>query len=129
MRVRVWCRSVQGAGCLFSTDAATTQIYTLSLHDALPISVRLSRRLRLPAALEEAPPERDRDRALVELLLGQLVVEVGAIDEQRSEERRVGKECRSGWSPHQLRISSQLPGPIYTKREHALPLTKPLITT
>src|SRR5205085_8680788 len=31
---------------LFFTDASTTQIYTLSLHDALPISADRSRRAR-----------------------------------------------------------------------------------
>src|SRR6266581_2198050 len=29
--------------CLFFNDTATTEIYTLSLHDALPISTRLAR--------------------------------------------------------------------------------------
>src|SRR3712207_9466676 len=30
-------RSVRGASCFFFNDTATTEIYTLSLHDALPI--------------------------------------------------------------------------------------------
>src|SRR5438445_5159988 len=30
--------------CFFSNDTATTEIYTLSLHDALPISVRVRAR-------------------------------------------------------------------------------------
>src|SRR5437667_769236 len=54
---------------------------------ALPIS-------RPQAALDHA---RDRD---VEPRCG-LVTPVGrAVRNQRSEERRVGKECRSRWSPY-----------------------------
>ena len=30
-------RGVGGGGCCFVNDTATTEIYTLSLHDALPI--------------------------------------------------------------------------------------------
>src|SRR5690349_23271982 len=33
-------QAVIGSGFCFSTDTATTEIYTLSLHDALPISMR-----------------------------------------------------------------------------------------
>src|SRR5690348_17940156 len=36
--MRRWCRSL--LFCLFFNAAATTEIYTLSLHDALPISAR-----------------------------------------------------------------------------------------
>src|SRR5947209_17616181 len=32
--------------------------------------------------------------------LGSNLAPIGAIAESRSEERRVGKECRSGWSPY-----------------------------
>src|SRR5688572_31033876 len=44
----------------FFTDTATTEIYTLSLHDALPISVGSKPRARmstLAAALETTPRE------------------------------------------------------------------------
>src|SRR2546428_8297350 len=40
---------VSKAICFFFNDTATTEIYTLSLHDALPISLRWSPR-RLPTA-------------------------------------------------------------------------------
>ena len=30
--------NLQGSNCFFFNDTATTEIYTLSLHDALPIS-------------------------------------------------------------------------------------------
>src|SRR5687767_15857560 len=84
--------------CFFN-DTASTEIYTLSLHDALPISERFERQ-----------DVRQLDAADVTRAVG----EIGADDEQhggeqcrdgryvdleraqaRSEERRVGKECRS----------------------------------
>src|SRR2546422_10896377 len=40
----------------FFNDTATTEIYTLSLHDALPISLRLA----LPRQSREGAPARDR---------------------------------------------------------------------
>src|SRR5258708_15085780 len=48
----------------FFNDTATTEIYTLSLHDALPISIR--HRLRLPGCWIPCPchsGEKDRDPA------------------------------------------------------------------
>src|SRR5580692_11624537 len=42
----------------FFNDTATTEIYTLSLHDALPISVRPGRRTRLPQLALGARPRR-----------------------------------------------------------------------
>src|SRR5258708_40209491 len=72
---------------IFFNDTATTEIYTLSLHDALPIS-----HVRATAVL---PSEwrcswssswaRDSGHSPLR---------------RRSEERRVGKECRSRWSPY-----------------------------
>src|SRR3712207_7097244 len=35
-----WCQSAEVARFFFFNDTATTEIYTLSLHDALPISDR-----------------------------------------------------------------------------------------
>src|SRR2546426_5712782 len=146
----------------FFNDTATTEIYTLSLHDALPIlrqeteeeyaerllllarahvhalvperlhpfGARLERQER-GEMLRRAPadgdgvlevsldllPLGDLDRGDVGgvELLGEL--RVGDLDrllaatrselhqrdrahDQRSEERRVGKECRSRWSPY-----------------------------
>src|SRR5256885_14606785 len=98
----------------FFNDTATTEIYTLSLHDALPIS-GIGHRLHPPrsARLDRAA---GRHAALLEAL-GQLAAQVLA-DQRglpaalflvggrhqrghgRSEERRVGKECRSRWSPY-----------------------------
>src|SRR2546428_7033053 len=43
----------------FFNDTATTEIYTLSLHDALPISLRDGRAtIPLPAQPPQAPPRR-----------------------------------------------------------------------
>src|SRR6266705_2465557 len=47
----------------FFTDTATTEIYTLSLHDALPIYLPLPRRRREPArSPRPAPAHGRRDR-------------------------------------------------------------------
>src|SRR6267378_1453369 len=45
----------------FFNDTATTEIYTLSLHDALPISLH-RRRLRVPVVHRE-PPRQARARS------------------------------------------------------------------
>src|SRR2546422_11061424 len=113
----------------FFNDTATTEIYTLSLHDALPISQALRRsagggavaghgaRLLLPhQGAGGVRPGRDeaaraarglarrarhgaRDEAAgvphAAALLERSAGRVG-----RSEERRVGKEGRSRWSPY-----------------------------
>src|SRR5438034_10454427 len=62
----------------FFNDTATTEIYTLSLHDALPISV-------LEAGWRQHGNGTGRP---------------GNHPSARSEERRVGKECRSGWAAY-----------------------------
>src|SRR2546422_11480404 len=92
----------------FFNDTATTEIYTLSLHDALPISPLPAR--SGTAFLEVA--RRHGDYALVGVAgvvtldprgrcqsarIACLSVGDGPV---RSEERRVGKECRSRWSPY-----------------------------
>src|SRR2546422_436507 len=85
-------------GLFFFNDTATTEIYTLSLHDALPICA---------AALGVGHWWRAR-RAVVTGLVGEgvggglaavVAVAEGAVG-VRSEERRVGKEGRSRWSPY-----------------------------
>src|SRR2546430_7341006 len=46
----------------FFNDTATTEIYTLSLHDALPICRIRRKRLEL-VGMDEHPPDRERDLA------------------------------------------------------------------
>src|SRR3712207_8751598 len=45
--------------CFFFNDTATTEIYTLSLHDALPICVRPAQRRGQDERRREADAERD----------------------------------------------------------------------
>ena len=45
-------------------------------------------------------PRQPRDPAIVEEALDLLVDTPNRLDLTRSEERRVGKECRSRWSPY-----------------------------
>src|SRR2546422_9730655 len=112
----------------FFNDTATTEIYTLSLHDALPIylvgagTLLEERALTIGFARRFATYKRAslifRDLDRLQRLLAnpwrpvQLVFSGKAhpADEPgkqmlksvyaRSEERRVGKECRSRWSPY-----------------------------
>src|SRR2546430_15272762 len=111
--IKGWC---DGCRYFFFNDTATTEIYTLSLHDALPIStarrdtgggvaVRAGRRARgaLPGYVDADPDQRPRNRvahlAPVAQLERPLLLRCHA-ELLRSEERRVGKECRSRWSPY-----------------------------
>src|SRR5260221_12829235 len=80
----------------FFNDTATTEIYTLSLHDALPISLAeylLTLRNLRQTRLAEA-------QVRVDALQASALVRIDAHALWRSEERRVGKECRSRWSPY-----------------------------
>src|SRR2546426_12460152 len=115
-------RLVRRLSCFFFfffNDTATTEIYTLSLHDALPISLHAAQ-LRRADTVEAGEPPLGREQLfhLIEepgidagRLRDRLAGEPG--DERpldledplrgggaRSEERRVGKECRSRWSPY-----------------------------
>src|SRR2546427_11868331 len=96
----------------FFNDTATTEIYTLSLHDALPIyGARCRCDVDHPAAAflpdhelrrrtrhEERAAEVDVHDEVPVLVLH--AHEEAVADDTRSEERRVGKECRSRWSPY-----------------------------
>src|SRR2546421_11496882 len=77
----------------FFNDTATTEIYTLSLHDALPISrpQQVSRDVVEPKALAQIVERSSRFHGVTSTVIGAAI---------RSEERRVGKECRSRWSPY-----------------------------
>src|SRR2546430_16802165 len=101
----------------FFNDTATTEIYTLSLHDALPIYtrsiilydsderlyfLRVQERWLQAKALEGpwkyAQKLSDAMKRAEEIIVSQNSAQKP--DGGRSEERRVGKECRSRWSPY-----------------------------
>src|SRR3712207_9567907 len=105
--------------CFFFNDTATTEIYTLSLHDALPIYPAAVARRPGPGVLGEDRPEEQQPghrevgqhELVPERVAHQRVEDGREVDgveagqeqrqgERRSEERRVGKECRSRWSPY-----------------------------
>src|SRR2546422_9209576 len=91
----------------FFNDTATTEIYTLSLHDALPIS-EVDGSQEHPGLVFEVADHRPVQRraiAVVRAVELRSLVGVKELDQTtlvapRSEERRVGKECRSRWSPY-----------------------------
>src|SRR2546426_3365111 len=66
----------------FFNDTATTEIYTLSLHDALPIWARAGPRAPIPCEGARRPPD---SQALREVLCGERQV-AGRAEEERSEE-------------------------------------------
>ena len=100
----------------FFNDTATTEIYTLSLHDALPISGFYTALF----SLRQHPTFYTASVfvAAAPLLFLLTISRCGSAPafytahfslrqrpafffaQFRSEERRVGKECRSRWSPH-----------------------------
>src|SRR3712207_9451337 len=105
----------------FFNDTATTEIYTLSLHDALPIlhayhgeiaelTLLLHTDTRgILQCLEHVlgvlidnglrSEHLGTDRHVLYIVLGTCAGHDNLI-QGRSEERRVGKECRSRWSPY-----------------------------
>src|SRR3712207_9152674 len=99
--------------CFFFNDTATTEIYTLSLHDALPIftyvhgheyraGLRYIRTITdkpigMNALIEQSSRAyRERMERWIDVSLEEGV----RFFVTRSDERRVGKECRSRWSPY-----------------------------
>src|SRR5690348_17388486 len=65
---------------------------------ALPICSRISARRRASASTSVRPASRAFTKLLTSVSAWALV---SPSNEMRSEERRVGKECRSRWSPYQ----------------------------
>src|SRR2546422_9485232 len=93
----------------FFNDTATTEIYTLSLHDALPISGHVGRASEGQRAHHhgghDGNPEPRQERGARGTRRhwhhpAASRLQRGRAHGRRSEERRVGKECRSRWSPY-----------------------------
>src|SRR2546430_13888234 len=88
----------------FFNDTATTEIYTLSLHDALPISSTVAR------ISDSFPVERQNAiRQELAMALAAVLTQIllptknGGRMPARSEERRVGEEGRSRGAPDHLK--------------------------
>src|SRR2546422_4251025 len=79
----------------FFNDTATTEIYTLSLHDALPICLRIADRM---LHFARRIPRRVEDRHVIRALLGRpvkLAVGVDRSEEHTSElQSRLHLVCR-----------------------------------
>ena len=106
--------------CFFFNDTATTEIYTLSLHDALPIleldsssKIAVSYTGSYPGANIAVLSALEAMKIKASIISSCGSSEWGAtypemtwmemenyLNQERSEERRVGKECRSRWSPY-----------------------------
>src|SRR2546422_768667 len=72
----------------FFNDTATTEIYPLSLHDALPISLRaLARRAHARLDLQRRLVKKQHPPAAVEAALERLTIR-GLLDDQRFAEQR-----------------------------------------
>src|SRR2546430_17405922 len=86
----------------FFNDTATTEIYTLSLHDALPICDEMAVTLLRPLGTVAWPASFAPHATTVPSDLSATPAAPAAMARTllRSEERRVGKECRSRWSPY-----------------------------
>src|SRR5205809_6815489 len=86
---------MQDATCLFfqAEDGIRAVAVTGVQTCALPISVQIQ---TVMAERSAGVPEHRRMRLRVGINLGDVIHDDARI---RSEERRVGKECRSGWSP------------------------------
>src|SRR2546422_7486238 len=105
----------------FFNDTATTEIYTLSLHDALPISLRLVRDGKSPhaarrakrAAAHHPPGHRERERRGRGSVVGRLA---GRRRSDRSEEHtselqsRLHLVCRLLLEKKKAPVPSPLPG-------------------
>src|SRR5258705_11607791 len=95
----------------FFNDTATTEIYTLSLHDALPISIAITVNSVNDVPVNTVPGAQSVNEDTLLTISGvsvndvdtnlsttSLTVTNGVLN--RSQERRVGKECRSQWTPY-----------------------------
>src|SRR2546425_11530171 len=98
----------------FFNDTATTEIYTLSLHDALPICVLMTAQLRrivlstasaavLACVIGRTGPAAQAPRPTggpIAIVGARLIDGTGTAPVERSGERRGGEEGRSRWSAY-----------------------------
>ena len=54
----------------------------------------------MPVQAEEVPILEEQPEQLESEATEAIEIEADAVEDPRSEERRVGKECRSRWSPY-----------------------------
>src|SRR6266480_6752469 len=79
----------------FFNDTATTEIYTLSLHDALPISGRLRARARCrpdSRSPGRASPDRPRDRKSTRLNSSHMSISYAVFCLKKKNEKSKGPE-------------------------------------
>src|SRR2546426_8253585 len=92
--------------CFFFNDTATTEIYTLSLHDALPISGAASPRAvarggdRRVSDLENADRERTRDRKSTRLNSSHLVISYAVFCLKKKKNPTQTLQCHSQRPSH-----------------------------
>src|SRR5256885_10621876 len=79
----------------FFNDTATTEIYTLSLHDALPISVSswAASRIFMRRSRRRAPPRLDRDRKSTRLNSSHLVISYAVFCLKKKKLIRIAADC------------------------------------
>src|SRR5256885_13439148 len=104
----------------FFNDTATTEIYTLSLHDALPISLHAHRwggSLGLPlldAVPQEQPRNRNQRRGIGE-----------AVEERRGQKAPAAPTGGLGKGPQEGPGRGNRPPPRHTPQENAPPRPHP----
>src|SRR6266852_8968278 len=79
----------------FFNDTATTEIYTLSLHDALPISLRVGHRLPFDAGLGvvlREPFHRDRKSTRLNSSQGSISYAVFSLKKKKDRRHDIGNE-------------------------------------
>src|SRR2546425_7951758 len=95
----IFCSEEQSA--MSRSRLVLLAVVALALASAAVVTWRQHRRGSPVYSLRQlADAARARDRAAVERYLDVGRTAESVVDEARSEERRVGKECRSRWSPY-----------------------------
>src|SRR5258708_33902220 len=84
--------------CLVAQPALSRQIATLETELGVELFKRANQRVSLTEAGREFSTYAQQ--ALARLQEGQQAMAQILAGQERSEERRVGKECRSRWSPY-----------------------------